>query len=250
MTAQPVGLDDLIQFARARSPDGDALTHLQDAMLVSQQLSDQADHLIGHFVDQARRAGASWSAIGEAMGVTKQAAQKRFVPSLAGIDLPGPPLTRFTPRARGTLTAAQDEARRAAAGQVGPEHLLLGLLAEPEGLAAKAIGALGVTPEQVRAQAGIAPAGSDAGAGAAAGERIPFAPRAKTVLELTLREALLLGHNYIGTEHLLLGVLAEGGAGAQVLTGLGITEDRAREWVTRAIAEMMAARAGGKEAGA
>jgi hypothetical protein len=248
MTAQPIGLDDLIQFVRAQNPDGDALTHLQDAMLVSQQLSDQADHLIGHFVDQARRAGASWSAIGEAMGVTKQAAQKRFVPSLAGVELPGAPLTRFTPRARSTLTAAQDEARRAAADQVGPEHLLLGLLAEPEGLAAKAISALGITPEQVRAQAGIAPAGSQAGAGA--GERIPFAPRAKKVLELTLREALLLGHNYIGTEHLLLGVLAEGGAGAQVLTGLGITEDQVREWVTRAIAEVMAARAGGKEAGA
>jgi len=240
---QPIGLDALIQFVRAQHPDGDALIHLQDAMLVSQQLSDQADTLIGHFVDQARRAGASWSAIGEAMGVTKQAAQKRFVPSLPGIDLSGAPLTRFTLRARKALAAAQTEAADRRAAEVGPEHLLLGLLTEPEGLAAQAIEALGVPASQVREAVPAAQA-PPAEAKPATG-RLAFSPRAKKVLELTLREALTLGHNYIGTEHLLLAICAEGGAGAQVLAGLGITEAAIRERVLQTIAEVAAAQGKG-----
>jgi hypothetical protein len=239
----PIGLDELIQAVQSQHPAGDPLVRLQDAMLISQQLSEQADHLIGHFVDQARRAGASWSAIGEAMGVTKQAAQKRFVVSLAGgTELSAPSFARFTPRARSALAAAQAEARRMGSAEVGPEHLLLGLVTEPEGIAAKVLTDLGATPGQLRQQAG-APEGKDAKPDAAqeGSERVRFGPPARKALELTLQEALSLGHNYIGTEHLLLGVAAEGGAGTELLAGLGITAGQARERVSQVISELVAA---------
>ncbi|MBO0772327.1 MAG: ATP-dependent Clp protease ATP-binding subunit [Actinobacteria bacterium] len=213
-------------------------------MIVSQQLSDQADHLIGHFVDGARRSGASWSAIGEAMGVTKQAAQKRFVPSLAGFGIDAPPFSRFTLRARNAVGAARAEARGLGSPELRTEHLLLGLLTEPDGLAAKAIVALGADPDQVRDQLGAPRSAPPAGPGDSSRDRIPVSAQVKRALELTLQQALALGHNYIGTEHLLLGLIAEQGTAAQALARLGITAERAREWVTGAIAETIASQAG------
>ena len=122
---------------------------------MSAQLTEQADSLIGHFVDQARRSGASWSQIGASMGVTKQAAQQRFVPrgpvkGTAGLG----DFSRFTLRARSVLAAAEDLALAADAAAIGTEHLAVGLLAEPDGLAAKAIVALGVSPGQLRSAFG------------------------------------------------------------------------------------------------
>jgi hypothetical protein len=243
MTDEPTGLDDLIRYVNAQHPDDDPLVHLSDAVLAAQRLDDLADQLIGHFVDQARRSGAPWSAIGEAMGVSKQAAQKRFVPSLPGLDLPDGSLNRFTPRARNTLAAAMREAKAMGSRKVETEHLLLGLISEPEGVAAKAIVALGVTLEQIRARVGAARVVDST----AAPERIPFTPPARKVLELSLREALGLGHNYIGTEHLLLGILAEAkGDGGKVLKHLGITMERAQDQIRKALDEMMAARAQGQ----
>lgn len=120
---------------------------------MSDRLGELADHLIGHFVDQARKTGATWTDIGMSMGVTKQAAQKRFVPKFADIEGPlgAAPFSRFTDRARNVITAAQQEARSAGHDYLGTEHLVLGLLAEPEGLAARALAAQGITAEQVRA---------------------------------------------------------------------------------------------------
>src|SRR5262245_42840526 len=108
-------LDDLIEYVKRQHPDGDALIHLADAALVAEHLDEMADHLIGHFVDQARRAGASWTEIGSNMGVTKQAAQKRFVPRTSGEPEPldGDAFSRFTQRARRVLSAAVAEARAA-----------------------------------------------------------------------------------------------------------------------------------------
>ena len=80
MTEPPARLDDLIEYVKSQHPDGDPLQHFSDAVLTSDRLGELADHLIGHFVDQARKAGASWTEIGQSMGVSKQAAQKRFVP--------------------------------------------------------------------------------------------------------------------------------------------------------------------------
>jgi hypothetical protein len=240
MANEPVRLDDLITHVTAQHPDGGPLAHLSDAMLASQRLGDVADQLIGHFVDQARRSGASWSAIGEAMGVTKQAAQQRFVPSVPDLDLGDSRLNRFTPRARSTIVAARREAFVSKDRKVGTEHLLLGLLSEPEGVAARAIAALGVTPGQIRDQVGAGPVPDPA---LVPKRRIPFTSPAKKAVELSLHEALALSHNYIGTEHLLLGILAEErGTAAKALGELGITKEPARAWITQAIDELAAAR--------
>ncbi len=125
---------------------------------------------------------------------------------------------RFTNRARRVVVLAQEEARLLSHNYIGTEHLLLGILAEGEGTAFRALDELGLTLELARHQVeGIIGSGQNAMSG-----HIPFTPRAKKVLELSLREALQLGHNYIGTEHILLGILREGdGVGAQVLTRLG-----------------------------
>src|SRR5215212_1207024 len=133
----PVRLDDLIA-AITKNRESE-LDRLSDAVLLGDHLGDLADHLIGHFVDQARRSGASWTEIGRSMGVSKQAAQKRFTPKASGegSDLdPNQGFGRFTPRARNVVMAAQNEARAAGNTEIRPEHLVLGLLTEPEGLAA------------------------------------------------------------------------------------------------------------------
>jgi ATP-dependent Clp protease ATP-binding subunit ClpA len=133
--ANPVRLDDLIDaITKVHS---NALEQLSDAVIAADHLGDVADHLIGHFVDQARRSGASWTDIGKSMGVTKQAAQKRFVPrdSAGGSDLdPSYGFSRFTPRARNVVMAAHNEASTAHNDHVSPEHLVLGLLSERDGL--------------------------------------------------------------------------------------------------------------------
>jgi hypothetical protein len=220
-----VRLDDLINAIKTRHPDGDPLGRLTDAVTLGEHLGEVADHLIGHFVDQARHSGASWTDIGRSMGVTKQAAQKRFVPkegsSLAD-DLKA--YTRFTSRARACVMAAQAEARAAGHGHIEPPHLVLGLLHEPEALAAKAMATLGAAPETLREAMGhVAGPGDDE---APADDQTPFAAPSKKVMELTLREALRLGHNYIGTEHLLLGVLSlTDSPTATVLEGLGVTKE-------------------------
>ncbi len=147
----PVRLDDLIEAIK--KVHSDPLEQLTDAVIAADHLGEVADHLIGHFVDQARRSGASWTAIGASMGVTKQAAQKRFVPKDPGqpADLdPGQGFSRFTERARNVVVASQNEARAAGNDQISTGHLILGLLTEPEALAAAAIIAQGVPLEDVR----------------------------------------------------------------------------------------------------
>ena len=136
---------------------------------------------------------------------------------------------RFTDRARRVIVLAQDEARMLDHNYVGTEHLLLGLIHEGDGIAAKALESLGISLDVVREQVeGIIGRGQQAPRSG----HIPFTPRAKKVLEFSLREALQLGHSYIGTEHILLGLIREGqGVAAQVLVGLGVDLDRARERV-------------------
>src|SRR4029079_14598280 len=149
--ANPVRLDDLIEAIK--KVHSDALEQLSDAVIAADHLGDVADHLIGHFVDQARRSGASWTDIGRSMGVSKQAAQKRFVAKGpgAGSDLdPNEGFSRFTDRARKVVVAAQNEARAAGNDEIRPEHLVLGLLNEPDALAARSIVAQGVSLERVR----------------------------------------------------------------------------------------------------
>lgn len=230
----PVRLDDLIEAIK--KVHSDALEQLSDAVIAADHLGDVADHLIGHFVDQARRSGASWTEIGRSMGVSKQAAQKRFVTKDADApsDLdPSQRFSRFTQRARNVVMAAQNEAREAGNDEIGPEHLVLGVLSESDGLGAMSILAQGVELDAVRqaAVAALPPAVTDVP------DLIPYDAQARKALELAFREALRLGHNYIGTEHILLALLElEDGSG--VLSGLGVDKDAAETNVAELIASV------------
>ena len=140
---------------------------------------------------------------------------------------------RFTDRARLVVVLAQEEARMLNHNYIGTEHILLGLIGEGEGVAARALESLGMSLEAVRQHVGeITGQGQQAPSG-----HIPFTPRATKVLELSLREALQLGHNYIGTEHILLGLIREGeGVAAQVLVKLGADPTRVRQQVIQLLA--------------
>ncbi len=154
---------------------------------------------------------------------------------------------RFTDRARRVVVLAQEEARLLNHNYIGTEHILLGLIHEGEGVAAKALESLGISLEAVRSQVeeiigqgGSSPSG-----------HIPFTPRAKKVLELSLREALQLGHNYIGTEHILLGLIREGeGVAAQVLVKLGAALSRVRQQVIQLLSGYQGPGGSGEKAGA
>ncbi|MEW1721951.1 Clp protease N-terminal domain-containing protein [Streptomyces sp. NPDC093109] len=233
----PVRLDDLIQAIKKAHTDA-PLEQLSDAVVAADHLGDVADHLIGHFVDQARRSGASWTEIGRSMGVSKQAAQKRFVVKDGTADLSAEQgFSRYTDRARNVVVASQIEARKAGSHEIGPEHLVLGILTESEGLAAKAIIDQGVTLDAVRQAASAAIPAPPEGEVPAL---IPFDAGAKKALELTFRQALRLGHNYVGTEHILLALL-EQEDGTGVLAGLGVDKAAAEGWIGEELKAIIAA---------
>ncbi|MFF9457177.1 Clp protease N-terminal domain-containing protein [Streptomyces flaveolus] len=237
-----VRLDELINAIK--KAHAEPLEQLQDAVIAGEHLGEVADHLIGHFVDQARRSGASWTDIGRRMGVTRQAAQKRFVPKESADLDASQGFSRYTPRARNAVMAAHNEAVAAGATEGLPEHLLLGVLTERDGLAAKAITQQGVPLDAVReaAMAVLPPAADEVP------ELVPYGPAAKKVLELTFREALRLGHNYVGTEHILLALL-EHEDGEGVLSGLGIGKEAIERYVTETVSQFLkAAEESGQEA--
>jgi hypothetical protein len=216
MTAIPVRLDDLIDTV-ARAYDA-PLDRLTGAVLAAEELGEVADSLIGHFVDQARRAGASWSEIGASMGVSKQAAQKRFV---ARGQAPATPLdssqgfSRFTEAARAVVLGAQEQARAAANDSIGVAHLVLALVADAQ--AAEAITAQGVSLDDVRrtAAATLPPAA------ATVPELVPFDAHARAALERAFAEAQRLDADAVDSGHVLLAVLAvEDGTG--VLAAFGV----------------------------
>ncbi len=229
---KPIRLDDLIEAIK--NAHSDALDQLSGAVIAADHLGDVADHLIGHFVDQARRSGASWTDIGRSMGVTKQAAQKRFVPKGFGQgpadDLdPEQGFSRFSERARNVVVAAQDEARAAGNDQIRPDHLVLGLLVDPDALGARAILAQDIPLAAVRQTVGkmLPPAAGPVP------DLVPFDTRAKKALELTFREALRMGDQHVGTEHILLALLElEDGTGA--LAGLGLDKGTAEATIAAA----------------
>ena len=272
MAEFPVPLDNLIAYVKTLHPEGGPLENVSDAFAVSEQLDEQSDALLGYFVDQARRSGLSWSQIGAAMGVSKQAAQKRFVPGQESILLREigasqtgrKPFSRFTDRAIRVLFAADrlaadrlaadslaagrpaavstgaDQAQSAGHPPIGAAELSAAFLSEPEGLAAKAIGKAGLTPEQVYAAVGIGPAPQLPNQDRASVHELTFDDSAKATFREALKWALRMGHNYIGTEHLLLGVLFTGGPVAEGFTGLGLTPQRAEELLTAELAAYQA----------
>lgn len=202
----PVRLDDLIYAVRAAHAE--PLDQLSGAVLAADHLGELADHLIGHFVDNARRSGASWAEIGASMGVTKQAAQKRFVTKAAPEADQG--FHRFTMQARNAVMRAQEAARTARNPTIGPAHLALGVLGE--------------TPDVVAAVEGVRKALTDVlpPAADAVPDVVPFDAAARKALELTFREALRTGHEEVGPAHVLLAVL-DGEAGDGPLTSAGVT---------------------------
>ncbi len=220
--AYPVRLDDLIDVIK--KVHDEPLEQLTDAMLAAESLGEIADHLIGHFVDQARRSGASWTDIGKCMGVTKQAAQKRFVPKVPDFESatldPNSGFGRFTPRARNVVVVAQNKTQGAGNHEITPDHLLLALFDDPDGLAAKLLAGQG-TDAGVVEKAVTLPPRADGEPPAL----IPFSGQAKKALELTFRQALRLGHNYVGTEHIAL-ALFETEDDDGPLHRLGVDRDR------------------------
>jgi hypothetical protein len=224
----PVRLDDLIT-AITKNGD-DPLARLSDAVLLAEALGEMSDHLIGHFVDQARRSGASWTDIGQSMGVTKQAAQKRFVPKAAPDPSHG--FSRFTAPARSVIVESMNEAKKAGNAEIRPAHLILGLLDVSDGVGARALQAQEITLESARqaAEAVLPAKGDDVPA------LIPFDVHSRKALELTFRHALLLEQPLVSTGHLLLALLEEEN-GAGVLSGLGVDAGSAATFTAEASAE-------------
>lgn len=229
----PTKLGTLIDYVDGAK--GGPLDKLEAAYAIAGTLSDQADHLIGHFVDQARRSGASWTDIGARMGgVTKQAAQKRFnventPDSMASAR--DKVFGRYTQRAKAAIVAAQEAARAHAHHYTGTEHILLGVLAGKDTVGLAAIEACGVEADALRADVEARMPGPS---GEHVPENIPFTAKTKKALELTLREALRLGHNYVGTEHMILGLIAEdSGMAAEALRAHDLTTERFEAEVLR-----------------
>ena len=235
MTDFPVPLDNLIKYVQTLHPDGSPLDRVTDAFSVSATLADESDALLGHFVDQARRSGATWNQIGTAMGVTKQAAQKRFVPGKFG------DFSRFTVRARATMASAR---LLAGDSDVSAAHLASASLLDPGGIAAKVVDRAGLAPDQVYATLGTtAPAQpTDADAAPAGLADLTCDESGREALKSALKAALRFGHNYIGTEHLLIGVIDAGGQATEALRGLGLTAETARAHMKAEIEEFQAAR--------
>ena len=250
----PPSLQELIETVRQDSPSASPLDLLVTASATVSQLEDLNDALLEHFVSGCRREGKSWSEISAALGVSKQAVHKRFSGPIADriisrVTSTGTPtLERFTIRARAVLQAAVQAARARGGAEVDAGDLLAGLFRAPEGVAAQVLAAMGVTADAVRAArppaatpptpAPAAPADQAAPtdqattadqAAATGATRPPFAPDAVTALRDALAEALELSHNYIGTEHILLGLMRDPDAPvAAILARLGASPAEAR----------------------
>ena len=188
-------------------------------------LTDLGDRLVGHYVEQAREAGASWTEIGEAIGVSEQAARQRWESAN---------FARFTRRARNVVVLAQESARGRGDEKIGTEHLLIGLLGEPEGVAGQVLIELAGSADTITQALAVT---ADPKAGDNAHGDLPLAEPAKQALELAFEESRALMHNYVGTEHILLGLLAvPHGQAAPTLAELGIGAEVVRPKVLHALA--------------
>ncbi|MGH8914041.1 MAG: Clp protease N-terminal domain-containing protein [Acidimicrobiia bacterium] len=213
-------LGPLIRLVEGQQADGGPLDHLSNAVVVSDDLADLADDLIGHFVDKAREGGASWAEIGDRLGVSKQAAQKRFVDTRASKKGRRRGLfAHFNQDARTLTIRAQTLARDRGSERIGSDHILLAMIADEASVASRAIMANGPSLEELRqaTESELGPPGSPTRG------HMPFAPDSKKLLGLALRESVRLGDRHIAGEHILLGMLRdEGSAAASALTRLGV----------------------------
>ncbi len=231
MTPLAINLADLISGLNEELPDADALARISEAHLRSQTLTDLADQLVDHYVSKAKQRGASWTEIGDALGVSKQAAQQRRAST---------PFDRFTDLSRHSIVLAQEAARTRKHNLIGTEHLLLGLLGEPKGLAYKVLTATTTSERTVREaiEEATPPAGTKVLRG-----HIAFGSDSKEAIEQARHASEDLGHDGVGTEHLLLGLIrAKGSRAAQIMRALGFTSDELHETVKAAAADQRAAR--------
>lgn len=231
MPAAPT-LESLITQVRSGFEGVPALDRLTIAVGVSSRLGELGENLVGYFVDEARGEGASWADIGARLGVTRQAVQKRFIPTEA--DLGGRGQAGFWDRATDELKEAVKLGREAARARrktyLGTEHLLLGLAAQPEGTAARAFARCGADTATLRGAV-------DGRTGAPHGEPLPdetpFTGLSLRALRHALREALLANQAEIGSQHLALGLLTIGeGVAHDVLINLGVSYERLREAIS------------------
>jgi hypothetical protein len=218
---------------------GDPLDRLDAAERLADDLRGLADRLVGRFVDDARTAGCSWADIGDHLQISRQAAQQRYTPRWSSLDLAdlaaAGRLSRYTEKARAVLVRADGLARDLGHADVAPAHLLAAVL-DGDNVAVQALRALGADPARLRRAAARA-----IGRGTATGDRpVPVGAPARRCLEATLAEALQLGHNYIGTEHLLLGLLHDDGIAT--LAGRKVTLDGARGAVRACLEAVVRAR--------
>jgi Clp amino terminal domain, pathogenicity island component len=225
-----IELDELI--AAVEDSADTSLDCVSAAAAVKDQLAGIGDDLLDHFVKLAREDGRSWTEIGDALGVTRQAAQQRhggFIDRLLE-GLGSRRFKRFTDRARTAVVEAQAAARARNHSWIGTEHVLLGLLGDEKSVAVLALRELDVDPSALRALVDQRmPPGDEPVRG-----HIPFTPRAKKALELALREALALGHNYIGTEHIILALTrVDEGVAGQILAEQGVAYDDLRATTVR-----------------
>ncbi|MFZ0492512.1 MAG: Clp protease N-terminal domain-containing protein [Acidimicrobiia bacterium] len=222
-------LDDLIGLVERATPDGDSLQLLTDSVVLFGRITDLGDEIVGHFVERARSSGATWEEIGECMGVSKQAAQKRFTSRLPR-QRRGFFLTRFAEDARHVVVGAVTHAREMGSPRVGTEHLVLGLLGDPESVACRAIAGVGGSVDEIRSAAQL---GREEGEGdVRSGGHVPFSADSRKVLELALREAIRSGDRRIGTEHILLGILRdEKSPGTRLLFEQGISRKAVEAWL-------------------
>jgi len=229
MSPLNISLADLIARLDEELPDANDLARITEAQLRAQTLTDLGDQLVGHYVGKAKQIGASWSEIGEAIGVSKQAAQQRHAPT---------PFQRFTDLNRHSIVLAQEAARTHKHDFIGTEHLLLGLLGEPRGLAYAVLVAKAESEQRIRdaIEEAMPPAGQKALRG-----HIAFRPESKEVIEQASRAAADLGNDWVGTEHTLLGLIrTEQSPAAQILRNLGFTSDELHETVKSEITKSTA----------
>jgi Clp amino terminal domain, pathogenicity island component len=224
-------LHELIHLVETETEDSSPLARLRAASGLAGHLAEVGDAALGYFVDQARHAGHSWSQIGDALGVSKQAAQqKHTVRQASSLEEPG--FERFTPRARNAVSDAELVAREWGHDYVGTEHLLLSLYRDPHGLAAVVLVESRLGEDQ--ATEAIAQR-VERGGGAREGT-LPFTRKATAVLDAARSAAVELGHGYVGTEHLLIGLDRVDGVAKEVLERAGLTPELVDQRVVAKVA--------------